>query len=1848
MPSLKIYPPSQLPDRDVTETQFNIWQEELEVYLMQEKDYAVFLKDGAYDTWESLESNKNRIAALKAEDIIEADAANNRSEAQAQAANEEFLKNVRKNLRTTLSIIGKCVSQGHYNSVIRHSTSLEWIMNMLRSDYDIQQKGIHFFNILDVKYVANSTTPVAFYNQYRTVISNNLAKAGDVIKYKGSEELAQDEKMSPMLEDLILLNVIAEIDQRLPTLVKTHYNHKMKKEERLMDFKADILVNIPAFLEQLDISENNSIKEEPSLNAFKQTTFNARRNKKISQAKSAQPQLFCRVCMLAKLPREIFTSHNPGDNKCTSLSVTDKKRLTEALLTTIKEDTEVDDDEIAELYGYTSNINEEVNSNSNQSDTKIEFSRNETVKCGYIKPVPSQILTVFQDVPNKSPIHIELDSGATVSYCLESEAHKRGFKIFPNGQLSKLGDGLTKLKGIGEIHVTFFRNSWSVSYNAIVCKELTSPFIGGTLFLKENGIEQDFIRNVIKVHDGRIKVQPTDQISLLTTAPVVTNNSKVTSETCKKVSTLPFKSSILLPGQEVSLNLNKEDGTEICVEPGVHNKTGWPEPQFQTVNNGKIFLRNSTIEPIYLGKDVKNCQIRDTEYAQEENLNYYTYKMSSVVAQSDDVSQIDLKGINDEEALETIRKTHETFKEVFNNDLTNGYNGSFGKHECKLNWATEERPLANKVNVPSYDHGLKVLQQELMDDLTDQGVLLIPQEHDINVQTICPSFIQRKQRAREKPKNQLTKQDVRLLINFGPVNDKIKPVPIHVPTTEDILTSLGRWKHIIIFDLYNGYFQNHMSKDAMPWLGVQTPFGGMRVMSRSGQGLGGMAEEFDELMAKILKNELKDGICAKIVDDLYVGGANQREAAENYFRIVGQLHKANIKITPEKTFIFPKQADVLGWVWKEGGYLQVSPHRKIALINTTINDIKNVQDMRSWVGLFKTLHIATPHISNILAPFEKAVAGRDSKDSIEWDFELEKRFRKAKESLNDLATLYLPSPHDQLLLETDAAKGGGKHNLPAGIGHVLYAIKDGKKIPVRFHSAKLPDKCKKWSPCEVEALALAAGVNKEYDIIRESKLPLIIQPDSKPVHEAIKLINNGKFSASARMSSFLTNVNRTNIETRHISGKAKLNPLSDVQSRSPPKCNSEFCSIHKFIDESVHNVIDEGAKNCSINASTQGFTNKQSWKSAQQSNQACVVAKQFLSSGKPPPKAMGKTAGEYWNDIRQYCRDASISKDGLLVVKTNPNNLSGNIARERIVVPKPLVPALLYHLHNHNDDHQARSQQKAVFQRQFYAISLDKHLDLLYKNCYKCSIIQKLPKEVIVNETKTLVEGPHTHFHADVIKRAQQNILTVRDHFSSFQEAIIIESESSGDLKEGLIMLTSGIRRPSDIFISVDNSPGFKSLLLHEDPDLTRLKIKIVKTDEINKNSNAVIDKGCQELEAEIKQLEPEGKKLTNSTLKQAVLNLNSKLRRKGNISAFEINSSRDQNTGVNLHLDDQTLRQNQINKRGEMQKGELVVKPIEVGDTVKVKNASDKHKANDIFIVTSKEDEHIGIQKLLHPLKKNPPKFMGKVYKTNQKYLHTIHRPSIPFKDPSINIDGTANNTSKDSYNTVCDLSAKWNPIRKQFFQDDSDDDEDDSNSKNNIETRSNLVSQQRQNPVLDSSHTSSELQWDDSPEQYQLEEEASDADLNEVLQPRVLFPPVGEDDQENDSITSEDASDDDVFHDEHKTPSSQPKLTRSNAMRYRQRPEFQTVPRSDPRVTRQMLSNPTSPYNVNLHERQNLNEVLNPNVPLLPELVNLGPMVQNFENALENPQPLEVRKSGRRKKQIDYLKFHEEGKKE
>ena len=84
MPSIKIYPPTPLPDRKVNETQFNIWTEEIEVYLSQENDFSLFLPGALYANWTSFEANNLRIAALVPADRVIAGDNVNAEQAAAQ------------------------------------------------------------------------------------------------------------------------------------------------------------------------------------------------------------------------------------------------------------------------------------------------------------------------------------------------------------------------------------------------------------------------------------------------------------------------------------------------------------------------------------------------------------------------------------------------------------------------------------------------------------------------------------------------------------------------------------------------------------------------------------------------------------------------------------------------------------------------------------------------------------------------------------------------------------------------------------------------------------------------------------------------------------------------------------------------------------------------------------------------------------------------------------------------------------------------------------------------------------------------------------------------------------------------------------------------------------------------------------------------------------------------------------------------------------------------------------------------------------------------------------------------------------------------------------------------------------------------------------------------------------------------------------------------------------------------------------------------------------------------------------------------------------------------------------
>ena len=123
----------------------------------------------------------------------------------------------------------------------------------------------------------------------------------------------------------------------------------------------------------------------------------------------------------------------------------------------------------------------------------------------------------------------------------------------------------------------------------------------------------------------------------------------------------------------------------------------------------------------------------------------------------------------------------------------------------------------------------------------------------------------------------------------------------------------------------------------------------------------------------------------KIADDIFAGGVTIDEAIDNWIRIMKILRNNNLKIALNKTVLFPKQVDVLSWVWKEGGYLSPSPHRKLALQKVNFEDIKTVKDLRSYIGLYKTFIDCTPNLTIHLDKFDQLVGSKQSNDDITWN-----------------------------------------------------------------------------------------------------------------------------------------------------------------------------------------------------------------------------------------------------------------------------------------------------------------------------------------------------------------------------------------------------------------------------------------------------------------------------------------------------------------------------------------------------------------------------------------------------------------------------------------------------------------------------------------------------------------------------------------------------------------------------------------------------------------------------------------------------------------------------------------------
>ena len=1294
----------------ITITDFAKWQSCLEFNLVSFGIYEAFLKSDA--SWSKV-SVTNRGLTGDPETVAE----NSRKTA------------LQKNALLTqmLGIIAQYSPSLLRNDIIKKSTSMSWIWNRIRRHYGFQQSEVHFLNIHNIRRKEGERYET-LYQRLVSHIDDNLLTAGCNITYDG-EPVTEDEELSPTCERLTVYLWLTLIDPRLPAYVGRVYAHDLQSK-CLKDIQPQICLAMDSLLAELETQEGISVSYSKSSWSKDRKPRNRPPTTPSSSSSSKSKH-----CILCKSAGRNYTTHDI--NSCYHISKFDRMEMSRALKVVTFSDDEADSDQRED--------------NDVAICTTTPQDQEESSVCRVSSSPSPTIYTFYRHIVCK----ILIDSGATSSMVSLAFVQRANLKVYPATQSARqLDKSRIGVKGECKFVVTFGKLELKVE--ALITDTMDCDVLAGIPFGMDNDVtvhmrSQEVSIMGVTVPYGAQSPPPTHDIRRLE-AVILRNDT----------------SRVVYPGEFVeiqSTSLSNYEG-EVSIEPRVDSplQGSWPSPTISRVIQGTVRIPNDTDEPIHLSKTKHFAQIRrvstpttvPAEHNTQDCLTNNTQHDIAGVSYSLPIVLDDQLNTTQKEAF---RKLHLTYDQVFNPSY-GVYNGASGPYKAGIQLGTVEPP-SSKPMLPLYPRSnMQSLQQE-SDKLEVAGVLAKPEDINVKVKFVSPSFL------RKKPDG-----TNRFITAFNELGSYTKVLPTTGPTSNDVLRRLSAFRFIIKTDLTKAFFQIPLDKESMAYLGTITPFKGIRVYTRCVMGCPGSSEHLRELMTRVVGDFLAEGFLIIKDDDMYVGADTIHELICCWEKVLQRMSQNNLSLNAPKTVIAPRKTTVLGWIW-ECGTISAPPHKVSPLI--CADPPKTTSAMRSYIGAYKALSRCIPGYSSVMAPLENCIKGKDGKDNISWDPNLVAHFHNAQKALQTPSVLTIPTPSDKLTMTVDASP------LNDGICATLFVARNGKLLVADNFSLKLKSHHTSWEPCELEALAITAGIKHFSPYLRESPHQLIVYTDSKPCVQAHNKLLKGHFSASARISSFLSCLSEYNVTLTHIKGSD--NVISDYGSRNPQPCEDSSCQICKFVKE----IIDEVVRAVEVSDVIKGnarmpFLNKQAWLSAQQE---CHELRRAVAHLRAATRPSRKTRG--MRNVKRYLKIASISTSGLLVVR-KPDLYQH--MRELIVVPKDILPGILHALHLYFS-HCTETQLIQLFNRHFYCVGSEPIIKLVTENCHQCASMKKVPAELFEQTSITRPTTIGQHFSADVIKRKGQAIFSLRDIHSAYTTATIVPDETGPSLRSALFSCSS-------------------------------------------------------------------------------------------------------------------------------------------------------------------------------------------------------------------------------------------------------------------------------------------------------------------------------------------------------------------------------------------------------------------------------------------------------------------------
>ena len=1068
---------------------------------------------------------------------------------------------------------------------------------------------------------------------------------------------------------------------------------------------------------------------------------------------------------------------------------------------------------------------------------------------------------------------ISLDSGCEGDCIRMDECHRLNIPIQPldstDTDLPSQADGTSALDIVGKVKFKAVRDKLVFEYEGYVCKHLNSAILAGGAFMERNYIVQE-------LREKRIKVS--NKYYIMESSPFCPPSADISIQSVS----LPKNVSIA-PSDCVRLTMpgNAPPDQSYIVSPHPDSPNPNWQPQLVTAVGNKLLFQNTTVNHILAEENTPFIQLTPTRPCKNFPLYNPPIISSDSEEQVDEDSKLNqderkqiLQTIHIEDDLdkkvkEKLNSIHSENIQVFDGNLSNGYNGLSGNHDVNFNFKNNIPPPIHFGCVPCYNKREDdVLMQAMIDRLESQNIVAKANEIDIIPKFASPCMLVPKNSARLLSKDTYNAMPIKEKLKYkrfvlcqNKLNEYVEKIPHKYNTLDDTIAIVGGHEYVITTDLTDSFWQRPIVKEKLPYFAFHSPFRGTYIFLRSSQGFLNQSEGLEQLITSVLQDCIMQGWCRVHADNIYVLGDTQAETIERWQQVLTLMKENNLKLSPKKTSCFPKKLDLLGWT-KEGKFLVPDPHRQNCVAVAELP--KTVKQLRSYLGSYRTFQKCKENTSEILRELEEFLAESSSKPNqpLKWSQNLLEQFKTSQLKIRDLDKLYLPNKKDQLVLTSDWSK--------RGISATLWAVVNNKFLVVARMSSKNENTMANALPCEGETSAVfVAAKSPTFSLhIKSSKNRTIALVDNKTTFQASKLLQQGKFSSSPLINRLLTSISELNLEFQHLSGKMGQNFTDDYGSRNPAKCQgSDYCKICSFVSEcskiSINSVLNfsatdkfivanlENAANAPRNKLVQDiisgqftipFSNRKAMRFLQDQDPDLRRVRAELTSGQRP-----QTKNTKINAVKRYLqKDANITiaKDGVLVSRRMDKKFN---TKQLIVIPQNVSKGLLYGMHL-NLNHPTPFQLKKVIETKFFILDRDKIIKDISHQCVLCQSLSEVPREIQEFKPNQVPDHPGKEFTVDILKLHGKIIAVATDNFSGFLSTAIIKSEKHDSLLEGIILTTTPFRASNLAKIRVDQAPGFRKLTTKK-LDLEEMGIMIDLGEVKNKNALALMDRKMRDKE---------------------------------------------------------------------------------------------------------------------------------------------------------------------------------------------------------------------------------------------------------------------------------------------------------------------------------------------------------------------------------------------------------------